>query len=206
MFLGVGSSWGPYWGPYGAPDDYSPVVVAPPAVYVEPSAPGAAPPPPPAWYSCDNPQGYYPYVQQCPGGWRPVAPTPPDGDPPNKLSYRGNAPAHHPATTASRTPSSGGSASKASITRSSTAATTPTPAPPGQALVERATAECALWRGSAREQPCMEHRIQALTHIEAMRSNMHFAQAQQACAYTRHTIVLDMCLRLTLQELNSGRR
>ena len=22
------------------------------------------------------PKGYYPYVQQCPGGWRPVAPTP----------------------------------------------------------------------------------------------------------------------------------
>jgi hypothetical protein len=74
VFLGIGPYWGPYWAPYA----YPPVVVAPPAaVYVEPSAPGAAPPPPLYWYYCDNPQGYYPYVQQCPGGWRPVIPTPP---------------------------------------------------------------------------------------------------------------------------------
>jgi hypothetical protein len=31
----------------------------------------------PYWYYCDNPPGYYPYVPQCPSGWRPVAPTPP---------------------------------------------------------------------------------------------------------------------------------
>ena len=76
VFLGGGSYWEPYWGPSWAPDDYYPVAVAPPAVYVEPSAPGAAPPPLPSWYYCDNPQGYYPYVQQCPGGWQPVTPTP----------------------------------------------------------------------------------------------------------------------------------
>jgi len=58
--------WDPYWAPYAAP----PVVVAPPPrVYVQPA--------PPLWYYCDNPQGYYPYVQQCPSGWRPVTPTPP---------------------------------------------------------------------------------------------------------------------------------
>ncbi len=58
--------WDPYWAPYAAP----PVVVAPPTqVYVQPA--------PPTWYYCDNPQGYYPYVQQCPSGWRPVFPTPP---------------------------------------------------------------------------------------------------------------------------------
>src|SRR2546428_12259210 len=91
---------------------------------------------PSVWYYCANPQGYYPYVQQCPGGWRPVAPTPPDGAPTNHRSYRGNAAAKKPATTSSSTPSAGGSASKASITRSSTAETTPTPAPPGNALVE----------------------------------------------------------------------
>jgi hypothetical protein len=69
--LGV-SIW-PYWDPYWvywAPYDVPPVVVAPsPQVYVQPA--------PPTWYYCDNPQGYYPYVQQCPGGWRPVTPTPP---------------------------------------------------------------------------------------------------------------------------------
>jgi len=31
------------------------------------------------WYYCQNPQGYYPYVQSCPGGWMKVVPqtTPP---------------------------------------------------------------------------------------------------------------------------------
>ena len=66
--LGV-SIW-PYWDPYWAPYDAPPVVVAPsPRVYVQPA--------PPTWYYCEHPQGYYPYVPQCPGGWRPVAPTPP---------------------------------------------------------------------------------------------------------------------------------
>jgi hypothetical protein len=70
-----GAYWAPYWEPYG----YPPVVVAPsPRVYVEPSPPVAAEPPPPSyWYYCEDSQAYYPYVQQCPGGWRPVTPTPP---------------------------------------------------------------------------------------------------------------------------------
>jgi len=72
VFLGIGPYWGPYWGPYRAPYAYPPVVVAPPAaVYVAPSSPGVIPPPPSYWYYCDNPPGYYPDVQQCPGGWRP---------------------------------------------------------------------------------------------------------------------------------------
>lgn len=29
------------------------------------------------WHYCDNPQGYYPYVKDCPGGWRLVPSTPP---------------------------------------------------------------------------------------------------------------------------------
>lgn len=29
------------------------------------------------WAYCQNPEGYYPYVQECPGGWVPVVPTPP---------------------------------------------------------------------------------------------------------------------------------
>jgi len=73
--VGVGPFWGPYWGPYaypyGYPYAYPPVVVAPSTEL------SVAPPPPASWYYCDNPAGYYPYVQQCPGGWRPVAPTPP---------------------------------------------------------------------------------------------------------------------------------
>jgi hypothetical protein len=79
--IGLGPFWGPYWGPYwggywrpyayGYPYAYPPVVTVPSTqVYVQPSAPAS-------WYYCDNPQGYYPYVPQCPGGWRAVAPTPP---------------------------------------------------------------------------------------------------------------------------------
>jgi hypothetical protein len=59
----------PFWAPYTYA--YPPVAVAPPpAVYVQP------PPPQPLWYYCGNPQGYYSYLQQCPGGWRPVVPAP----------------------------------------------------------------------------------------------------------------------------------
>jgi hypothetical protein len=61
--------FGSYWTPYPDP----PVVITPsPRVYVDPS-----PPPPTYWYYCDAAQAYYPYVQQCPGGWRQVSPTPP---------------------------------------------------------------------------------------------------------------------------------
>ena len=71
--VGIGPWWGPYWGPYGYsygyPYAYPPVVAPDPQLSI-------APAPPTSWYYCDNPAGYYPYVQQCPGGWRPVAPTP----------------------------------------------------------------------------------------------------------------------------------
>ena len=29
------------------------------------------------WYYCNNPEGYYPYVRECPYGWRQVDPIPP---------------------------------------------------------------------------------------------------------------------------------
>jgi hypothetical protein len=69
--IGLGTFWGPYWGwrPYWPTYAYPPVVVAPPPVVIRPS--------PQYWYYCDNRQGYYPYVPQCPRGWRPVTPTPP---------------------------------------------------------------------------------------------------------------------------------
>jgi hypothetical protein len=90
--IGIGPFWGPYWGPYWGgywrpyasgypyayPYGYPPVVTVPSTqLSVQPSAPAAAQPPPPAyWYYCDQAKGYYPYVQQCPGGWRAVTPTP----------------------------------------------------------------------------------------------------------------------------------
>lgn len=58
----VGPTWYFYPAPvYPYPDPYMPPVVAP-----------AAPPPPQAWYYCDNPRGYYPYVPQCSVPWRVV--------------------------------------------------------------------------------------------------------------------------------------
>jgi len=48
-----------------------------PAVYAEqPYAPGYIEPDTeqPYWYYCYDPQGYYPTVLECPGGWLPVAP------------------------------------------------------------------------------------------------------------------------------------
>jgi hypothetical protein len=65
--------------PFGVPYAYPPVVVAAPPVVVQPAPQVYVQPPPPQpyWYYCDNPQGYYPYVPQCPGGWRQVLPTPP---------------------------------------------------------------------------------------------------------------------------------
>src|SRR5919108_1870102 len=64
--------------PFGVPYVYPPAVVVPPPVYAQP-APQVyvQPAPQPNWYYCDNPQGYYPYISRCPGGWREVTPTPP---------------------------------------------------------------------------------------------------------------------------------
>ncbi|HEY5998397.1 MAG TPA: hypothetical protein VI078_03740 [bacterium] len=39
------------------------------------SSPGN-PPPEYFWYYCEDPPGYYPYVRDCPRGWREVAPQP----------------------------------------------------------------------------------------------------------------------------------
>jgi hypothetical protein len=78
--VGVGPYWGLYGWPYGWPYGYPYAYpyTYPSQIYVQPSQPLSVEPPssPPVWYYCDNPQGYYPYVQQCPGGWRTVAPSP----------------------------------------------------------------------------------------------------------------------------------
>ncbi|MBI1285886.1 MAG: hypothetical protein GC183_16400 [Thiobacillus sp.] len=69
-----------YYPPYGYP--YPPIVTVPaaPPVYIERAQNAEAVPPPSAsWYYCANPQGYYPYVENCPGGWQAVAPRPPAG-------------------------------------------------------------------------------------------------------------------------------
>lgn len=81
FYWGAGPLWGPgWWGPpypaYSYPYPYPAApgtVVQPPQGYVQQ--------PPQYWYYCRNPEGYYPYVQSCPGGWTTVQPPagPPEG-------------------------------------------------------------------------------------------------------------------------------
>ena len=89
LFWGLGYSYPyfpypysyPYPYPYPYPYYYPPYDASAtlPPVYVEQGDEQAALPPPQSsyWYYCANPPGYYPYVQQCPGGWQRVAPQPP---------------------------------------------------------------------------------------------------------------------------------
>jgi hypothetical protein len=58
---------------YPYPDPYVPPIIA-----VQPAPPVAqAQPQTQSWYYCDRPSGYYPYVTECPSGWRTVPATPP---------------------------------------------------------------------------------------------------------------------------------
>jgi hypothetical protein len=92
--LGLGLGWEAAYLANPYPHPYYPYPVytypySPPAVIVEPSSPPMpfqpmAPVNPPNyaaasnWYFCESVRGYYPYVPQCPEGWRLVAATPPD--------------------------------------------------------------------------------------------------------------------------------
>lgn len=68
--------------PYYYPRTYvyqSPVIIpSAPTVYIqrETSAAASAQPRTNYWHYCRNPEGYYPYVKQCPEGWLQVAPQP----------------------------------------------------------------------------------------------------------------------------------
>jgi hypothetical protein len=75
--LGLGRLAYPYYGyPYYPYYDQAPVVVQPPTeMYVQPVPQQSVEPN--YWYYCQDPKGYYPYVQQCPNGWMKVVPSPP---------------------------------------------------------------------------------------------------------------------------------
>jgi hypothetical protein len=63
------------WHPYGF---YAPppvIIQQQPPVYVQPEQEEEN-----YWYYCPDPQGYYPYIQNCPSGWMKVVP---DTTPPN---------------------------------------------------------------------------------------------------------------------------
>lgn len=69
-----------FWPWYPPPAYYYPPAVAvptsPPA-YIERGEDESAPPREAYWYHCSKPEGYYPYIKECPGGWQRVAPKPP---------------------------------------------------------------------------------------------------------------------------------
>lgn len=71
----------PYYGfPYQYPYYYPPAVVTVPVtppVYIQQSQPAAQQNSPGYWYYCSNPEGYYPYIKECPNGWQQVEPKPP---------------------------------------------------------------------------------------------------------------------------------
>jgi hypothetical protein len=67
--------YGGYGYGYGWPY-YPPEVNEAPPTYNEPQQQQQ----PYYWYYCTDPQGYYPYIRNCPGGWLTVVPnvTPPN--------------------------------------------------------------------------------------------------------------------------------
>ena len=67
-----------YRDPFYYPYYYPPVVTVPqtPPVYIERSPPITREYPAGYWYYCGNPEGYYPYVKECPEGWQQVEPAP----------------------------------------------------------------------------------------------------------------------------------
>jgi hypothetical protein len=76
-----------YYSPYYYPPYYYSPYYYPPSVLTVPTEPPVyiereetaepAPQTSASWYYCADPQGYYPYVEQCPGGWQAVPPRPP---------------------------------------------------------------------------------------------------------------------------------
>jgi hypothetical protein len=57
------------------------VVSPPPTVYIEQSPPQMVQAPSASyWYSCASPEGYYPHIKECPGGWQTVPAVPPSPD------------------------------------------------------------------------------------------------------------------------------
>ena len=81
VFLGVGVAAPFWWYPYGYAYPYPyaypaystpEVVESSPQTYIQQDTQAQQ-----YWYYCQSPQGYYPYVKECPGGWQQVAPQPP---------------------------------------------------------------------------------------------------------------------------------
>ena len=84
LYFGIPYSYPFYPSPYYYPYSYYPPVIVTPAqppVYIEQQQNTQQAAPETSddyyWYHCDKPEGYYPYIKQCPNGWQRVSPTPP---------------------------------------------------------------------------------------------------------------------------------
>lgn len=107
VYVGPGWGWGPGWGPgwgYGPYyPGYYPGYPAYPGYYPAPAVVAVPPANPPQyieqgsdgnpsvsdgsspnawWYRCARPEGYYPYVKECPGGWQREQPHAPSSSTP----------------------------------------------------------------------------------------------------------------------------
>jgi hypothetical protein len=72
-------SYYPYF-PYQYPYYYPLAVITVPAtppVYIQQSPPTTQQYPAGYWYYCNNSEGYFPYIKECPDGWQQVKPIPP---------------------------------------------------------------------------------------------------------------------------------
>ena len=88
FYFGAPYPYYPYYAsPYYYPYPYTPTVIIPapaqPQVYIQQDGQpqiqqqSQSPQSGYYWYHCDNPDGYYPYIKECPNGWQKVSPTPP---------------------------------------------------------------------------------------------------------------------------------
>ena len=82
LVVGLGFGFGPYWGWPGPYYYYPPAYYPPTVVVASPPAPThwverTEQPQSGFWYYCESSRGYYPYVKDCPGGWKAVPPAPP---------------------------------------------------------------------------------------------------------------------------------
>ncbi len=79
IYLGLPFVVGPLLYPYRYYPP-PPVVIQQPPAYLQPPQQQNIN----YWYYCENPKGYYPYVNNCPNGWMKVVPdTNPQTDSPN---------------------------------------------------------------------------------------------------------------------------
>ena len=78
-FVGPAVGFGVYpffWDPFWFPSPYPAYTYAPPLMIQPEPQVSAQQPASSYWYYCVDAKAYYPYTQQCPGGWLKVAPTP----------------------------------------------------------------------------------------------------------------------------------